>query len=206
MEHTSPSRSRPNRVDPFGTLIATSARGAFMGNRGGRIHLDDCTLGPRRWASKRWICCRTCFKGRARTVWGAGYTELFFLDEATSLAAGHRPCFECRRAEAEAFRLAAFGRKARVDDIDAALHVERLAPRPAIDMEAAGLLPEGAMVGDRANRVAWLRVADGWRRWTPHGYAEGEPEGAGLALLTPATTLRAFARGYAPQCAACDSG
>src|SRR5262245_56326548 len=92
-----------NRVDPFGELIATSARGTRFGNRGGRFHRDDRTLGTSRWAGHAWICCRLAFKGRHREVWGTGYTELFFLDEVTALAAGHRPCFECRRNDAVAF-------------------------------------------------------------------------------------------------------
>ena len=90
----------PNRVDPFGNLFADASRGLLFGNRGGRFHRDGQTLGARRWVSRRWICCRLDFKGRHRDVWGRGYTELFFLDEPTALAAGHRPCFECRRADA----------------------------------------------------------------------------------------------------------
>ena len=92
-----------NRVDPFGELFATPSRGLFMGNRGGRIHTDDRKLTKRRWASRQWICCVLDFKSRQRDVWGRYYTELFFLDEVTALAAGHRPCFECRRKDAEAF-------------------------------------------------------------------------------------------------------
>ena len=92
-----------NRVDPFGELIATPARGMFFGNRGGRFHRDDRTLGRRRWASRQWICCVLSFKGRRHDVWGRGFTDLFFLDEVTALAAGHRPCFECRRADAKLF-------------------------------------------------------------------------------------------------------
>src|SRR5262245_54438786 len=92
-----------NRVDPFGELAADPARGTLFGNRGGRFHHDDRTLGRRRWASRCWICCRLQFKGRQRNVWGRSYTELFFLDEVTALAAGHRPCFECRRQDADLF-------------------------------------------------------------------------------------------------------
>ena len=92
-----------NRVDPFGELLATPARGLFFGNRGGRFHTDAKTLTMRRWASRQWICCVLDFKGRQRDVWGRFYTELFFLDEPTAFAAGHRPCFECRRKDAEAF-------------------------------------------------------------------------------------------------------
>src|SRR5436853_7042816 len=92
-----------NRVSPFGDLFAGPALGLFMGNRGGRFHRDDRTLSSRRWVSRQWICCRLQFNNRHRDVWKTGYTELFFLDEPTALAAGHRPCFECRRADALAF-------------------------------------------------------------------------------------------------------
>ena len=92
-----------NRVTPFGELTITSARGLMMGNRGGRIHGVGRKLGARRWASKQWICCVLSFKGRQRDVWGRSYTELFFLDEVTSFAGGHRPCFECRRQDAMVF-------------------------------------------------------------------------------------------------------
>src|SRR6201995_2502538 len=92
-----------NRIDPFGELFATPARGTMFGNRGGRIHTDGTRLTKTRWPSRQWICCLLDFKGRQRDVWGRYYTELFFLDEVTALAAGHRPCFECRRTDAEAF-------------------------------------------------------------------------------------------------------
>jgi hypothetical protein len=92
-----------NRLTPCGEFIATPARGLLMGNRGGRLHDDQRRLTSRRWASKQWICCRLYFNDRRRSVWGDGYTELFFLDEVTALAAGHRPCFECRRKDAERF-------------------------------------------------------------------------------------------------------
>src|SRR4029078_5957202 len=94
-----------NRVNPFGDLFATPARGALFGNRGGKFHRDGKTLGLRRWVSRRWICGVLKFKGRQRNVWGRSYTELFFLDEVTAFAAGHRPCFECRRQDAEPFAL-----------------------------------------------------------------------------------------------------
>src|SRR6185312_4370847 len=93
----------PNRVSPLGELFATPARGTLMGNRGGRIHSDDKRLTTRRWASRQWICCVLDFKNRQRDVWGRYYTELFFLNEVTAFAARHRPCFECRRKDAEHF-------------------------------------------------------------------------------------------------------
>jgi hypothetical protein len=92
-----------NRVSPFGELCAYSAHGLFMGNRGGRFHTNVKTLTARRWASRQWICCVLDFKGRRREVWSRFYTELFFLDEPTAFAAGHRPCFECRRKDAQLF-------------------------------------------------------------------------------------------------------
>ena len=122
-----------NRVSPFGELLAVPARGTLMGNRGGRLHGDDRTLGARRWASKQWICCRLAFNGRHRTVWGASYTELFFLDEVTAFAAGHRPCFECRRQDAERFAQLFVGvdpgatvKRAAAAAMDDVLHAERV--------------------------------------------------------------------------------
>ncbi|MEL6871445.1 MAG: hypothetical protein AAFO62_01345, partial [Pseudomonadota bacterium] len=85
---------------PDGEIVAIPERGTVMGNRGGRIHTPDKTLSRRRWASRHWICCVLEFRGRHREVMAPrSYTELFFLDEATAFAAGHRPCFECRRAD-----------------------------------------------------------------------------------------------------------
>ena len=128
-----------NRVDPWGALHAVTQRGTMMGNRGGKIHRDDKTLGKRRWASHHWICCELHFRGRHREVMGPAYTELFFLDEVTALAAGHRPCWECRRAEAKAFL---GGEK--VESFDRRLHEERLthskqSPSPLCRAIAYGL-------------------------------------------------------------------
>src|SRR3954452_1183760 len=100
-----------------------------MGNRGGRFHTDDQTLTKRGWASRQWICCVLEFKSRQRDVWGRYYTELFFLDEVTALAAGHRPCFECRRAEAEAFaaawaRAASNRKRPSAPEMDVVLHAQ----------------------------------------------------------------------------------
>jgi hypothetical protein len=105
-----------------------------MGNRGGRFHTDAETLTRRRWASRQWICCVLDFKGRRRDIWGRSYTELFFLDEPTAFSAGHRPCFECRRRDAEAF--AERWREARrlssppyAAEMDEVLHAECLGGR-----------------------------------------------------------------------------
>src|SRR5215472_16656696 len=112
-----------NRVDPYGTLFRTPARGTMMGNRGGVIHNDEREI-VRRYRSRRWIACVLEFRGRKRIVMSPRrYTELFFLDEAVALAAGHRPCAECRRARYNAFRLAwNTAQPPPADEMDAALH------------------------------------------------------------------------------------
>src|SRR5215510_2750360 len=102
-----------------------------MGNRGGRLHDAQQKLTTRRWVNRAWICCRLAFNDRHRQVWGDGYTELFFLDEVTALAAGHRPCFECRRKNAEDFagrwaRSRGLPVRATAPDMDKVLHAERL--------------------------------------------------------------------------------
>jgi hypothetical protein len=189
-----------NRVDPFGELVRTPARGLLMGNRGGRIHRDDRTLAARRWASRRWIACLCSFKGRRREVWGAGYTELFFVDEVTALAAGHRPCFECRNADAKKFS-ALFGApaKASADEMDFVLDAERrdgrrkrLCARPFAE------LPDGAMIelDGRAHAVSGAAVLP----WSFSGYGAPRPrpqEGAAM-VLTPPSILNVLKRGYAP--------
>ena len=190
-----------NRVDPFGALVAAPARGTLMGNRGGRFHRDDGTLGARRFVSRAWISCALCFKGRRRSVWGAGYTELFFLDEATALAAGHRPCFECRRAAANAFRDAAFAAPVSAPQMDDALHAERRAPKRALASAEAEALPDGAMIATTigAGAQAFLRLDGAFRRWSFEGYGPAREAPAGpLLLLTPPTVLAALRRAYRP--------
>jgi hypothetical protein len=193
-----------NRVDPYGELVATSARGALMGNRGGRFHRADRTLSRRRWASRQWIACVCSFKGRRRDVWSAGYTELFFLDEVTALSAGHRPCFECRRADAEAFRRA-FGDGAgmRAPEIDVILHRERLDKRDKRiwDMDVRAL-PDGAMI-DRDGRP-FAVSGEAILPWSFSGYGAPQPrppEGR-LRVLTPPSIVRTLAAGYRPGWAA----
>ena len=192
-----------NRVTPFGEIIATPERGLFTGNRG-IIHDPACrTLLGRRWTSRAWLICRCDFKGRRRTVMGpGGWTELFFLDEATALAAGHRPCFECRRAEADAFR-AAWARARgeappRAAGMDRVLHGERLdgrRKRLAPLSAPVRQLPDGAMVAAGAD--AWLVLGGRTLRWSPGGYTAAEAPPAAL-LLTPPSTLGALAAGYRP--------
>lgn len=196
-----------NRVDPFGNLFADPARGLFFGNRGGRFHRDDRTLGTRRWVSRAWICCRLAFKGRHRNVWGAGYTELFFLDEPTALAAGHRPCFECRRADARAFASAFAAGSGRViipraPEMDRVLHAERLEGRAKRRHRVAiDDLPDGAFLTPTDEPGQAFVVRGGTLlRWTPAGYGKRRPRPLGIVadVLTPPAILGALASGYRP--------
>jgi hypothetical protein len=150
-----------NRVTPFGDIVAIPQRGIFTGNRG-IIHDPAIrTLLTRRWASKAWLVCLCEFKGRRRAVMGRrSWTELFFLDEAVALAAGHRPCFFCRRQAAEAFRDAwAQGRAAKLPwaaEMDAVLHGERLDHRRKRLHAFPGCadeLPDGSVIQVRVRCV-----------------------------------------------------
>lgn len=192
-----------NRVNPFGELFADKARGTMFGNRGGRFHQDDRTLSQRRHASRQWICCVLSFRGRQRDVWGRYYTELFFLDEVTALAAGHRPCFECRRSDATEFakRFSESGARISAPEMDRVLHAERLDGRAKrTHAMPLGDLPDGAFVtlsGDDA-----LAVRGGaLMRWTPAGYTGriARPRETLATVLTPPGILRVLSRGYRPQ-------
>ncbi len=194
-----------NRVTPFGELIATPARGLFFGNRGGRFHSNAKKLTARRWASRQWICCVLDFKGRQRDVWGRFYTELFFLDEVTALAAGHRPCFECRRKEAEAFAEA--WRKAQklrarptAGEMDEVLHRERLDGR-AKRLHRLGIddLPDGAFV--TLEEAAFAVRGSRLLHWTPRGYDARRPRlrGVTVDVLTPPAILAVLSVGYRPR-------
>ena len=193
-----------NRVTPFGALAATPARGTMYGNRGGRFHRDGQTLGTRRWASRQWICCVLSFKGRRYQVWGPrGYTALFFLDEVTAFAAGHRPCFECRRAAATAFAERWAQTKGTdfpyVDEMDRVLQGERLDGREKRThaMPTAGL-PDGTMIA--RDGAAYAVRGAALLRWTESGYAERIARERGSAdVLTPPSTVAILRAGYQPQ-------
>jgi hypothetical protein len=191
-----------NRVDPFGNLFATPARGTLMGNRGGRIHTDDKKLTTRRWASRQWICCVLEFDNRQRDVWGRYYTELFFLDEVTAFAAGHRPCFECRRKDAERFALLFSGKdkRASAPAMDDILHAERLDGKDKrMCRRELDALPDGAMIA--LDGEAFAVRGKSLLRWTPRGYSNEKPRPRGIAVdtLTPPSMLTVLARGYAPR-------
>jgi hypothetical protein len=194
-----------NRVNPFGELLATPERGLFMGNRGGRFHSDARTLTARRWASRQWICCVLDFKGRQRDVWGRFYTELFFLDEPSALAAGHRPCFECRRADAQNFA-AAWQRARRLrarptaPAMDAVLHEERLNGRAKrLHRCAIDALPDGVFIAHDGE--AFAVRGNALLHWTPRGYdaRRKRPRRGVVDVLTPPATLAVLAAGYQPR-------
>jgi hypothetical protein len=190
-----------SRVDPFGNLFATSARGTLMGNRGGRIHDAHKKLGARRWSSRQWICCVLDFKNRHRKVWGDSYTELFFLDEVTAFAAGHRPCFECRRKDAERFAALFSGKpkRASAPSMDLVLHAERLDGKTKRTYRGGiDVLPDGAMIA-RDGEVFAVRGKH-LLRWSPNGYdaPRSRPRGIDVDVLTPPSILKVLAAGYAP--------
>ena len=193
---------RQNRVTPFSTLIATTARGALMGNRG-CLH-DDRGRIRRAFQGQRWIICLLEFKGRHQSVMTPGhYTELFFLDEATALAAGHRPCAECQRDRFNLFR--GFWSSANPDRtavarptatvIDAVLHAERLAPRSVCN--TLDDLPDGAFITDD-EQTAYLVLNHQLWRWTPFGYEDAahQPINYPAQVLTPASIVRTLVAGY----------
>jgi hypothetical protein len=193
-----------NRVTPFGDIVAIAQRGLFTGNRGIIHDPATKTLLKKRWATKAWLICVCEYKGRRREVMGGrSWTELFFLDEATALAAGHRPCFFCRRQSAEAFRGAwARGRGGKAPlapEIDGVLHEERLdhgRKRPHAPPGEVSELPDGAVIA--AAGEAYTIARGRAFRWSQQGY-EAMPEiSRADGLLTPPSTLLAIRAGYRP--------
>jgi len=206
------SRPLQNRVTPFGELIATPARGTLMGNRG-RLHDGSRRVVRRVVQSYRaWVTCLLEFRGRHREVMAPNrYTELFFLDEATALAAGHRPCGECRRADYRRFKalwLGAnperrLGTDALIGAIDRELDRDRLGTdgRARTYLAALDSLPDGVFVV-LPDSVEPLLV---WRRrlapWSPRGYGAGRPapRDQRVTVLTPRSITATIAAGYAPE-------
>jgi hypothetical protein len=193
-----------NRVTPFGEIVAISQRGMFTGNRGIIHDPATKTLLRRRWTTKAWLVCSCEYKGGRRAVMsGRSWTELFFLDEAVALAAGHRPCFHCRREAAERFRrlwaAAMGGPRPSAEAIDTVLHRERLEyGRKRVHPIAVPLaaLPDGAMVA--ADGSAFTLRSGQAHRWTNEGYAQPERLTHADGLLTPPSTLMALDAGYRP--------
>lgn len=175
-----------------------------MGNRGGTLHDQNREI-VRPYASRRWITCLLEFKGRRRAVMSPGrYTELFFLDEAVALAAGHRPCAECRRDRFNAFGYAWISSqdtRALADDMDLELHRARIDARKSKVTYQASLdsLPDGCFV--QLEGANYLVYKDILLRWSPSGYVDKRPRPNGLILtvLTPEPTVRCIREGYTPE-------
>ncbi|MBY0527480.1 MAG: hypothetical protein K2R98_29055 [Gemmataceae bacterium] len=202
---------RRNRVTPFGEIVATPELGMFMGNRG--VLHDEAGNIRRAWQVKRWLLCLLEFRGRHRAVMTPGhYTELFFLDEATGLAAAHRPCFECRRERFLAFQAAWRTGRSRdrnsslpaAGELDDRLHAERIGPDGTKGTFPANLveLPDGVILQQRAFRgEAYLLWRGSLMLWTPGGYRKKvscrvDEE---VLVLTPRSTMQAIRAGYAPE-------
>jgi hypothetical protein len=184
-----------NRVTPLSELIATPARGLVYGNRG-CLH-DDAGRIRRRCPTKRWIACRLEFKGwhRGLLLQPGQFTELFFLDEATAFAAGHRPCALCRREDYVRFgRL--FPGPSGADAMDEELHRERVDGRER-RLHDARLenLPDGAFV--LQGNEPWIVLGGELLRWTPAGYAERRPRPRGAAAqITPPSLVEVLRAGW----------
>jgi hypothetical protein len=195
-----------NRVDPFGNIIAISARGSWMGNRG-VIHNEQKQI-TKSFKHKAWIICRLEFKERKRIVMAPNrWTELFFLDEATAFAAGHRPCFECRKEDANHFKSCwikgnpsyNFNMKTSIKYIDEIIHSERTDQQKKV-AHASGItdLPDGTFI--QLDDNPYLVANGGLHRWTPFGYVDAMagPDSS-PTILTPPSIVNAFRQGYVPQ-------
>jgi hypothetical protein len=195
---------RQNRVTPFSAIVAVSARGTLTGNRG-CLHDEQQNI-RRYFVGTRWIICRLEFKGRRRRLMTPGhYTELFFLDEATALAAGHRPCAECQRDRFTRFRdlwacanpVSAGTPRPAATVLDLALHHERTATNShggsCMSLEK---MPDGVLVTDDESN-AYLVLAGQLLRWSPAGYQIPTTSlRYPVRIMTPASVVRTLAAGY----------
>lgn len=197
-----------NRVDPLGNLIRTSARGSWMGNRG-VIHNEEKEI-TRLFKHKAWITCVLAFKGRHRTVMSRDrWTELFFLDEATAFAAGHRPCFECRREDAKRFKSCwiegnpghQFTMSTSITLIDEIIHRERIdrGMKKVLHQLPSSEIPEGTFILNKEE--PYLFHKNKLHHWTPFGYENSiaMPKNSMMTVLTPASIVNTFRAGYTPQ-------
>jgi hypothetical protein len=193
-----------NRVTPWSAIEASPGRGLFTGNRGCLVR-EAGKLATEGWRTRAWICCVTHWRGKKRPQMQPGvWTNLYFLDEATALAAGHRPCAYCRRADYNRF-MAAWTRARpqaapwRAKAVDEVLHAERTARRP-IAVALTGLA-DGALVERRGRPdVAWLRAGGMLRLWSQMGYGPAEAVSAGEVVrpITVPAMLAVLGAGYQP--------
>jgi len=199
-----------NRVDPFGNIIKTEARGLWMGNRGILHNHEQEVLRP--FKLKAWLTCKLQFNGRKREVMAPNrYTELFFMDEATAFAAGHRPCFECRREDYNHFKSLwlkgnpeyGFDEKTSIQKIDAILHQERINRdgSKVTHEEKPNNLPDGTFI--LLNNQPYLLAHGLIYLWTPFGYAKPIPMPVvdKVDVLTPKSIVNTFRIGFKPQIA-----
>ena len=194
--------ARPNRVTPLGALVADPARGLVYGNRGCLVDGRGAVTRP--FAVTRWIACRLDWHGRRRRPLMAPgrYTELFFLDDATAMAAGHRACAECRRAD---YNRVCEVLGERADAIDARLQRERWQGRGRDGSRRMGErvrvaeLPAGAFVADD-DGAPWLVVDGALARWSLSGYTDriAAPRRSGLTVITPPSLIRVLRAGWEP--------
>ena len=196
--------TRQNRVMPDGTILAVPVRGTLTGNRG-ILHDAEGRLGRARWRHPHWIACELSYGAVRRRVMSPGtWTELFFLDEAVALAAGHRPCALCRRSDYLAFRSAwrrAFGDVPSADGIDRHLHAARLhrTTRAQTTFEAeAATLPDGTFI--RQNTASALLLGPAALPFAPGGYGPPRLRPTGrVTVLTPLPLIAVLAAGYRPR-------
>jgi hypothetical protein len=201
--------SRQNRVDPWGQLNAVTAKGALLGNRG-ILHNDQEQI-ITQWRSKAWLTCQIKFMERKSTVFEPNsYSQLFFVDEATAFAAGHRPCAECRRERFNEFKAAWIeanreliqGENPTIADIDKVIHAERVTEekRKRTFVAQLGSLPAGAMIDvDGTPLLVWRGKL---LPWSFDGYGKSQaslPSSTSVQVLTPASVVRVFASGFTPQ-------
>jgi hypothetical protein len=195
-----------NRVTPDGRIVSDPSRGLLMGNRG-CLHGPDRRLGVARWRSKLWICCVLVWKDVRRDPMPPGrWTALFFLDEATALAAGHRPCGYCRRSDflsfAESWRQAnGLAERPRAGQMDAVLHTQRVDSRSRRQLTRpaeVGHLPDGVMVGHAG--VPGLLLGGRLLPWSFTGYEApiSLAPNTYVEVLTPAASVAAIHAGYRP--------
>ena len=189
-----------NRVTPFGDIVALPGRGTLTGNRG--ILIDEERRIVRPWQTKRWIACRLSYKGiRRKVMQPHAWTELFFLDEASALAAGHRPCAECRRDDYRSFRdlwKLHVSPQASADAMDVVLHRQRVDRRvKRTHRDDLGALPDGTFVA--IGKDAWLVRGHVLYAWSDGGYNARRARFQGeVDVLTPQAIVTILAAGYGP--------